>query len=72
MFNTANVGTADRAARAVLGIVLIAIGFATLPGAWSWVAIVAGVVALGTALLRVCPLYSVFGISTCGTKRRQA
>lgn len=72
MSTTANIGTLDRILRAVLGLALLVIGFATLPGVWSWVAIAAGVVALGTSLLRVCPLYTVLGITTCPRDRRPA
>jgi hypothetical protein len=30
----------------------------------------AGVVLMGTAMLRYCPLYAVFGMSTCPLERR--
>jgi hypothetical protein len=61
-----NVGTIDRFARIVLGLVLIAyaipIGFPAT--GWNWVGWV-GVVPLLTALLGTCPLYSLVGLSTC-------
>ena len=67
---TSNVGTIDRIARIVLGIVLIAfaLGFIA-PGAhYAWIGWI-GVVPLLTALVGSCPLYSVLGMSTCPAKR---
>jgi hypothetical protein len=64
MFKT-NVGTADRIARVVLGLVLIALTLTGTIGVWGWV----GVVPLLTAALGNCPLYSVFGFSTCPMKK---
>jgi hypothetical protein len=55
----------------VVGILLIAyaipVGFAQT--GWNWVGWI-GVVPLLTAFLGVCPAYSLFGVSTCGTRRR--
>lgn len=61
-----NEGTADRAIRVVLGVAAIA--GALLVGASSVAGIVLFVVAgvlLVTAAVGFCPLYRVFGISTC-------
>lgn len=68
MFKT-NVGSMDRIARIVVGIVLIALVFVgdkvgLAIGNWGWI----GIVPLATGLLRTCPLYSVFGLSTCPMK----
>lgn len=62
---TVNVGALDRIARAVLGLVLLYLGFAVAGGLWQVLAIVAGLVMLGVAATRVCPVYSLFGIKTC-------
>jgi len=61
----ANVGTFDRIARVVVGIVLIAfaLGYIAPGTTWSWVGWI-GVVPLLTAALGTCPLYSVVGCST--------
>lgn len=59
----ANVGTLDRAARAIAGIALIALAAAGVIGAWGYL----GVVPLLTAFIRFCPAYVPFGISTCRT-----
>lgn len=59
-----NVGTTDRALRAIVGIALIALVFIGPQSAWGWV----GVVPLATALFGRCPAYSLFGIKTCKAK----
>lgn len=59
-----NVGSADRAIRLVLGLVIIAIGY--YYQSW-WGAI--GIVPIFTALIGWCPAYMPFGISTCSTKK---
>ena len=63
-----NVGTIDRVARAILGVVLLYVAFATgmLEGSvWQWLAAAAGVVMLAVAALRSCPVYTLLGIKTC-------
>lgn len=67
---TANVGTIDRIARLVLGLVLLALPFATnialfQSGVATAVAVVAGLVLVATAGMRFCPMYRLFGIQTC-------
>lgn len=69
---TLNVGTIDRVLRAVLGVVLLYLAFASgLPlfdGAlFKYGAAVIGVVMLVVAAVRVCALYSILGIKTCRT-----
>ncbi len=59
-----NVGNVDRIIRAILGIVVLIWGIV----AALWWAILVGIILLGTAGLRFCPLYRVFGISTCKTE----
>jgi hypothetical protein len=60
-----NVGTFDRVARIVVGIVLIAfaLGVGFPKTGWNWVGWI-GVVPILTAVFGVCPLYSLLGIST--------
>ncbi|HET9030174.1 MAG TPA: DUF2892 domain-containing protein [Candidatus Aquilonibacter sp.] len=55
-----NVGTADRALRVVLGIVLLALVFTGPHTPWGWL----GLIPLLTGLFGTCALYSVLGIST--------
>ncbi|MBB3859248.1 membrane protein implicated in regulation of membrane protease activity [Novosphingobium hassiacum] len=63
MFTT-NVGSVDRAFRIVLGLVLIALVFVGPQTPLGWL----GLVPLLTGFMRTCPLYSLFGLSTCSTK----
>lgn len=65
-----NVGTIDRVLRAALGIVLLYLAFFRgLPlfdgSLFKYGAAVVGVVMLATSTLKLCPLYSIFGIKTC-------
>ena len=65
-----NVGTIDRAIRAVVGIALLAAYFlGAVGGTMGIVALVIGIVMLGTAALGWCPPYSLLGINTCGVKQ---
>lgn len=69
MFKT-NMGTADRAIRAIVGVVLLALYFmGTAVGAWGWLALIVGIVLLATAVMGWCPPYSLLGINTCGVKK---
>jgi hypothetical protein len=60
-----NLGTVDRAARAVVGLVLLATMFTWPHTIWGLV----GLIPFSTAVLGYCPLYGLFGLSTCPTKR---
>jgi len=65
----ANIGNIDRLARLVLGAVLIVVPFVLdLPlfdnplARWGLPAV--GVISAGTALIRFCPIYGIFGFRT--------
>jgi hypothetical protein len=66
-----NVGSIDRIARIVVGVLLVAyaipLGFP--PTGWNWVGWI-GVVPLLTAVFGICPAYSLFGITTCASRQR--
>lgn len=63
---TPNVGNIDRIARAVVGVVLLALAlFGGLTGVGFWLALVVGVAMLGTATMKFCPAYTVLGFKTC-------
>lgn len=65
-----NMGSIDRAIRAIVGIILFALYFmGTVAGVWGWVALIVGVVLLATAALGWCPPYSLLGINTCSTRK---
>ena len=59
-----NEGTIDRVLRVALGVALIALAL-TKDRMWAWI----GVVPLLTGATGICPLYAIFGINTCGTKK---
>lgn len=59
-----NEGTVDRVLRVALGVALVALAL-TKGWVWAWI----GVVPILTGATGVCPLYSIFGISTCPTKK---
>ncbi len=60
---TTNIGTIDRMLRLGLGIVLIALTLFGTIGIWGWL----GLVLVGTAFLKFCPAYALFGFKTCAT-----
>lgn len=60
---TRNIGPVDKVVRIVLGLMLLSLIF-VLQGDLRWLGLI-GVVPLLTALIGNCPLYSVFGFSTC-------
>jgi hypothetical protein len=68
MFAT-NVGTVDRILRVVLGAGLLLWFFVDRgEGPWHYAKLI-GIVPLATAIFATCPLYSLFGLSTCPIKR---
>lgn len=60
-----NEGAVDRALRVVLGLGLLSLIFVGPQTLWGLV----GLVPLLTGLVGMCPLYSLFGVSTCSVKR---
>ncbi|MGD1886356.1 MAG: DUF2892 domain-containing protein [Cohaesibacteraceae bacterium] len=65
MFVDTNVGTIDRILRLIVGVALVAFAiFGPDDVAWQGVGYL-GFVPITTALLKTCPLYSLFGWSTC-------
>ena len=60
-----NVGTIDRSIRGIVGVVLLAVFFlGILEGTAGIIALVVGVVMLGTAAIGWCPPYTLLGINT--------
>lgn len=62
-----NMGQTDRTIRAIVGAVLVVAFFMT-QGFWAWLALVVGVVLLGTSAMGSCPPYSLLGIDTRKTR----
>jgi hypothetical protein len=67
MFKT-NIGGIDRVLRIVVGLVLLALFFLYPDASWRYFALI-GIVPLATGLMSTCPLYSLFGMSTCPVKK---
>ena len=62
----ANVGGIDRILRIVVGLALIGVALAGV-SPWGWI----GVVPLVTGLVKFCPLYPIFGLSTCPMQKKE-
>lgn len=56
-----NMGSVDRALRAALGLLLIALALTGTVGLWGYV----GIIPLATAFISFCPLYPLIGLKTC-------
>jgi hypothetical protein len=61
---TVNEGTVDRTVRVLVGIALVALAL-TKGWLWAWI----GVVPIITGAVGFCPMYTLFGINTCGVKK---
>lgn len=67
---TANLGTFDRILRLIVGLALLFSPLLNVPAIWSsgnWasVSMAIGLILTATALFNFCPIYRIFGISTC-------
>lgn len=61
-----NMSNLDRIIRAIIFAVSAYLYFGeVIPAPWNLVAIIAGGVLLATSLINFCPIYIIFGISTC-------
>lgn len=61
-----NVGQTDRIVRIILAVAIAALGLYFQ----SWWGLVA-IIPLATGLSLFCPIYKIFGLSTCSTKSVQ-
>lgn len=66
----ANVGTIDRIARLILGVLVLAAPFATSLALFQTapmtvLAVIVGLVLIGTSAMKFCPLYRLLGMNTC-------
>ncbi|GEO21276.1 membrane protein [Cyclobacterium qasimii] len=67
---TKNMGSADKIVRTIIAIVALYLYFSgTVTGTVGIVLIVLAVVFLLTSLVSFCPLYTLFGMKTCKTKK---
>lgn len=60
-----NEGIVDRWVRVLLGIGLLSLVFVGPKTAWGYL----GTIFLFTGIAGMCPLYRLFGISTCSVKK---
>jgi membrane protein implicated in regulation of membrane protease activity len=58
-----NVGTVDQWMRILAGLVIISLAFWGPKSPWAWL----GLIPLATGLVKWCPAYALFGVSTCKT-----
>lgn len=62
-----NEGGIDRTLRVLLGVALVSLVFFGPKTPWGWI----GVVPILTGLIGSCPLYTLFGWSTCPIKNKR-
>ena len=64
-----NMGSADRMVRLMVTVVLTVLYLSKIvTGTLGAIALVVAGIFLLTSLVRFCPLYTLFGINTCGAK----
>ena len=64
-----NMGTADRAIRLIVAALLVVAYFTMNLGGFGWLALLVAAIFVVTSLVSSCPLYSIFGFSTCPLKK---
>ena len=65
-FFPVNEGTVDRAVRVVAGVAILSLAFIGPKTPWAYL----GALPIVTGLLGTCPLYTLFGWSTCPIQKR--
>lgn len=56
-----NIGSIDKIIRVLIGLVLVALVFVGPQTPWGWI----GVPFILIALVGICPIYKIIGMSTC-------
>lgn len=65
-----NLGSIDRIVRALFAIIVSILFFTNvITGTLGVILLVVGGVLLATSFINFCPLYSIFGISSCPVKK---
>ncbi len=68
-----NVGSIDKIVRVVLALVFAGLYFGGVVTGYLGIALVVfGVVFLATSFMSFCPLYTLFGMSTCPREEKKA
>lgn len=67
-----NIGTGDRFLRIILGIIGVILALSgSFEGSLKWGFLAVGLLLIITSSMQICPLYSIFGISTCKVKTKK-
>jgi hypothetical protein len=67
-----NMGTFDRSTRILIAIIIGTLYFTnTITGGLGLVLLLLAAIFLLTSLVSFCPLYAIFGFSTCKTKQQK-
>lgn len=65
-----NLGSIDRIVRAIFAVIVSILFFTNvITGTLGVILLVVGGVLLATSFINFCPLYSIFGISSCPVKK---
>ena len=65
-----NFGSADRIVRVLIAAIIAVLYFTnTITGTLGLALLILGGVFLATSLIGFCPLYTIFGLSTCPAKK---
>jgi uncharacterized membrane protein YecN with MAPEG domain len=64
---TKNVGSIDKIARVIVGLLMIVLALVGSIGWWGWII---GAVLLATGLMSSCPAYSLLGVNTCSAETK--
>lgn len=66
-----NMGTTDKIIRVIIAAIILALYLTNIiTGTLGIILIILAVVFVFTSIISVCPIYSVFGISTCSVKKK--
>lgn len=69
---TKNMGKTDKTIRIIAAIVIaILILTGVLTGTWAWILGILAAVFVATSAISFCPLYTLFGISTCPKEEKK-
>jgi hypothetical protein len=61
-----NMGNIDRSVRAIIALILGILAFTGgMTGSWAIAVYIVAIIFILTSVVGFCPLYSVFGFSTC-------
>lgn len=66
-----NMSSTDRIARLLIVVIVAVLYFTgSVPGILGYLLLAVGVIFLLTSIVGFCPLYTLFGISTCKIKKK--